>query len=80
MTDAGKYRSVAEAELWRKRDPIPRLAKSMLEAGIVDAARIELIQAQANEIVTDAMSFAEASPRPAPEALYEDLYVEDALG
>jgi len=78
MTDAGKYRSVAEAELWKKRDPIPRLAKSMLEAGIVDAARLEAIQAEANEIVTDAMSFAESSPRPAPEALYEDLYVEDA--
>ena len=78
MTDAGKYRSVAEAELWRKRDPIPRLAKSMLEAGVVDAARLEAIAAEANEIVTDAMSFAEASPRPAPEALYEDLYVEDA--
>jgi pyruvate dehydrogenase E1 component alpha subunit len=80
MTDAGKYRSVAEAELWKKRDPIPRLAKSMLEAGIVDAARLEAMQTEVNEIVTDAMAFAEASPRPAPEALYEDLYVEDARG
>ena len=48
MTDAGKYRSVAEAELWKKRDPIPRLAKSMLEAGIVDRARLDAIQQEAN--------------------------------
>ena len=78
MTDAGKYRSVAEAELWRKRDPIPRLAKSMLEAGVVDAARLEAVQAEANEVVTDAMRFAEASPMPAPEALYQDVYAEEA--
>jgi pyruvate dehydrogenase E1 component alpha subunit len=76
MTDAGKYRSVAEAELWKKRDPIPRLAKSMLEEGIVDRTRLDAIQHEVNEIVEDAMRFAEASPRPLPEALYEDLYVE----
>jgi len=80
MTDAGKYRSVAEAELWKKRDPIPRLAKSMLEAGIVDRARLDAIQQEANEVVEDAMRFAEASPRPAPEALYEDLFVEGPVG
>ncbi|MEE8507760.1 MAG: thiamine pyrophosphate-dependent enzyme [Myxococcota bacterium] len=27
MTDPGRYRSQAEADLWKKRDPIPRLAK-----------------------------------------------------
>jgi pyruvate dehydrogenase E1 component alpha subunit len=77
MTDAGKYRSVAEAELWKKRDPIPRLAKSMLEQGIADPARLDAIAEEANEIVMDAMRFAEASPRPAPEAMYEDLWVEE---
>ena len=78
MTDPGKYRSQAEADLWKKRDPIPRLAKSMLEQGMIDEARLEAIAQEANEVVMDAMRFAEASPRPAPEALYEDLWVEDA--
>jgi len=77
MTDAGKYRSVAETELWKKRDPIPRLAKSMLEQGIVDAARLEGIETEVNEVVVDAMAFAEQSPAPLPEALYQDLFVEN---
>ncbi len=77
MTDAGKYRSVAEAELWKKRDPIPRLGKSMLEQGIVDAARLEGIETEVNEVVVDAMAFAEQSPAPLPGALYEDVFVEN---
>ena len=76
MTDPGKYRSQAEADLWRKRDPIPRLARSLIEQGVLDEARIQEIQAEVNRIVEDAMQFAEQSPEPGPEALYEDVYVE----
>ncbi len=75
MTDPGRYRSQAEAELWKKRDPIPRLAKQLNQQG-VDASRLEAIQQEVDEVVQDAMRFAESSPEPSPEALYEDLYVE----
>ncbi|MCP4004103.1 MAG: pyruvate dehydrogenase (acetyl-transferring) E1 component subunit alpha [bacterium] len=77
MTDAGKYRSVAEAELWKKRDPIPRLAKSMLEAGIVDQERLDQIAEKANATVIDAMMYAEESPVPDASSLYDDVYVEN---
>jgi pyruvate dehydrogenase E1 component alpha subunit len=80
MTDPGKYRSQAEADLWKKRDPIPRLAKSLVDRSIVDDGRIQEIHAEVNGIVEDAMQFAEASPEPSPEALYEDLFVESARG
>ncbi len=75
MTDPGRYRSQAEADLWRKRDPIPRLAKQLVQQGL-DASRLDAIQQEVNEVVQDAMRFAESSPEPPPEALYEDLYVE----
>ncbi len=75
MTDPGRYRSQAEADLWRKRDPIPRLAKLLVQRG-VDASRLDAIQREVDEVVQDAMRFAESSPEPSPEALYEDLYVE----
>ncbi len=75
MTDPGRYRSQAEADLWRKRDPIPRLAKQLVQQGL-DASRLDAIQRQVDEVVQDAMRFAESSPEPSPEALYEDLYVE----
>ncbi len=76
MTDPGKYRSQAEADLWKKRDPIPRLAKKLLQEGLLDPVGVDAIHAEVNQIVEDAMAFAEASPVPSPEALYEDLYVE----
>ncbi len=75
MTDPGRYRSQAEADLWRKRDPIPRLAKQLVQQGL-DASRLDAIQREVDEVVQDAMRFAESSPEPPPEALYEDLYVE----
>jgi pyruvate dehydrogenase E1 component alpha subunit len=77
MTDPGKYRSQAEADLWRKRDPIPRLAKRMLEAGLVDADRIAAIEREVNQTVEDAVQFAEQSPEPRLDSLYDYVYVDD---
>jgi pyruvate dehydrogenase E1 component alpha subunit len=80
MTDPGRYRARAEEELWRRRDPIPRLAKHLLKGGIVDQARLDAIHREADERVREAMRFAESSPWPAPESLYEDLWVEQDRG
>ena len=80
MTDPGKYRSQAEADLWKKRDPIPRLAKQLIENELADEGALEAYQAEANRIVEDAMSFAESSPEPPPQALYEDVFVESYSG
>jgi pyruvate dehydrogenase E1 component alpha subunit len=77
MTDPGRYRSRAEEELWRKRDPIPRLAKQLVRDGVLDAAQIEAIHAEVDAVVQDAVEYAKASPEPSPEALYEDVYVEN---
>ena len=77
MTDPARYRPRAEEELWRKRDPLPRLARHLLKRQICDQARLDALQAEVIETVEAAMRFAEESPVPAPEALYEDLYVEE---
>jgi pyruvate dehydrogenase E1 component alpha subunit len=74
MTDPGRYRSRAEEELWRKRDPIPRLGKHLVKEGFADQARLDDLHAEVDGIVREAMSFAEESPAPSPEALYEDLF------
>ena len=77
MTDPGKYRSQAEADLWKKRDPIPRLEKALREQGALDDARAEAIRVECNTLVEDAMQFAENSPEPSPEELHTDIFVED---
>jgi pyruvate dehydrogenase E1 component alpha subunit len=76
MTDPGRYRARAEEELWRKRDPIPRLAKQLLEEGVVDNARLAEIEREIDDVCEDAVSFADSSAAPPLSALYEDVFAE----
>jgi len=76
MTDPGRYRARAEEELWRKRDPIPRLAKHLRAEGIADDARFEAIEHEVEDVCEDAIRFAEESPDPDWTALYEDMFKE----
>ena len=74
MTYPGRYRARAEEDLWRKRDPIPRLAKSMLAEDVVDEARLQELEREIEVEVEDAVRFADESPEPGPEALYADMF------
>jgi pyruvate dehydrogenase E1 component alpha subunit len=82
MADPESYRSKEEVAHWRERDPIPAFADRMEREGAIDAAGRERIDARAREQVDAAVAFAEASPFPAPESLYDDVYVlgEEAEG
>jgi pyruvate dehydrogenase E1 component alpha subunit len=76
MTDPGRYRAKAEEDLWRKRDPIPRLAKQLLSEGTCDEARLKEIEIEVEDVCEDAVQFALDSPDPEPGALYEDMFKE----
>jgi pyruvate dehydrogenase E1 component alpha subunit len=80
MTDPGRYRARAEEDLWRKRDPIPRLAKHFLKEGICDESRLQEIEVEIEDVCEDAVQFALDSPDPEPAALYEDMFKESYPG
>jgi pyruvate dehydrogenase E1 component alpha subunit len=71
MADPEEYRSKEEVEQWRERDPIPAYA-AKLELG--EDAVSELSDA-AEKRIDEAVEFAEASDFPAPESVWEDIYV-----
>ncbi len=75
MADPEEYRTKEEVAQWRERDPIPRFGDLLQREGILDAPARELIEREAAERVEQAVQFAESSPFPAPESLYEDVYV-----
>jgi len=75
MADPGKYRSAAEHELWKSRDPIPGFAKRLLEEGITDRQALDEIEARCRTIVDEAVTFAEQSPWPEDSEVYHDIYV-----
>ena len=77
MADPEEYRTKEEVAHWRERDPIPRFGDLLQREGVLDAAARELIEHEAAERVEQAVQFAQSSPFPAPESLYEDVYVID---
>ena len=78
MSDAvsGTYRTKAELEEYMKRDPIMVLRMQMQESGEIDDAGMTKLDEEIKAIVQDAWDFAEASPEPPLESLYEHVMVE----
>lgn len=78
MSDAvsGTYRSKAELEEHMKRDPIVLLRVQMQEAGQITDDELQHLDEEIKAIVQDAWDFADQSPEPPLESLYEDVLVD----
>ena len=77
MADPEDYRTKEEVAEWRERDPIPAFGELLEREGVLTAEQREQIDRDAIQRVEAAVEFAEASPFPAPDMLYEDVYVID---
>jgi pyruvate dehydrogenase E1 component alpha subunit len=75
MADPGKYRSAAEVELWKERDPIPNFARKLVDEEIASQAQLDKIRETAMGQVTEAVKFAEESPWPEDGEVFTDIYV-----
>jgi pyruvate dehydrogenase E1 component alpha subunit len=75
MADPEEYRSKEEVAQWRERDPIPAFGELLEREGVVDAQERAAIDDRARARVDAAVAFAEASPFPTAESLYDDVYV-----
>jgi pyruvate dehydrogenase E1 component alpha subunit len=75
MADPEQYRTKEEVARWRERDPLPAFGERLIAEGVIDEAERERIDTDAVARVDAAVTFAEASPFPAPESLYDDVYV-----
>jgi pyruvate dehydrogenase E1 component alpha subunit len=73
--DPEVYRTKEEVQKWRERDPIVLYGNVLKEAGLIDDAGIEERDRRAIEIVDGAVAFADESPEPALESLYDNIYV-----
>jgi pyruvate dehydrogenase E1 component alpha subunit len=77
QADPAYYRTREEEKLWRSsKDPIVLFEARLKDEGIIsDEVIAEHVQ-RANEVVEDAATFAEESPDPDPDTLYEDVMVD----
>jgi pyruvate dehydrogenase E1 component alpha subunit len=77
MGDPERYRESDEVERWEKDDPIGIFHRLLLKEHGFEAAELDEIIAEVEAEVNEAVKFAESSPEPPSEALYEDIYVEE---
>jgi pyruvate dehydrogenase E1 component alpha subunit len=75
MADPEEYRTREQVEQWRGRDPLTTFGERLVAEGVVAQEDREAIDRAAVERVDAAVQFAEASPFPPPESLYDDVYV-----
>lgn len=76
MGDPERYRKQDEVKKWQENDPIGIFRKYLVEEKRVTAKALDEIDARVEEEVNKAVEFAESSPEPALEDLFEDIYAE----
>jgi pyruvate dehydrogenase E1 component alpha subunit len=79
MADPARYRGRDEEEQWKStRDPIVLFAGKLREAGLMSEEEQHAAEARAEQEVEDAARFAEESPAPTYDELFDDVSVENA--
>ena len=68
------YRTKEEVEHEKLRDPILLFRERALGADVLSAADVQGIEKDVNDIVDEAVAFADASPEPPSEWLFTDIY------
>jgi pyruvate dehydrogenase E1 component alpha subunit len=85
MGDPERYRKPEEIKKWQEHDPIGIYHKHLTskrkedESQIATEAELQAIEQLVDKEVEEAVTFAKNSPEPPPEALFEDVYVENSV-
>jgi len=74
MADAESYREKAEVRKWHKRDPIRILDEHLVKGGIVARRELHEIQRRVERQIQDAVVFADTSPFPSLDTLFQNIY------
>jgi hypothetical protein len=74
MADPEQYREKAEVRRWQKRDPIRVLDEMLVKGGHVARKELHEIQRGVELQVADAVVFADNSPFPALDSLFQNIY------
>ncbi|ALF52538.1 pyruvate dehydrogenase [Nostoc piscinale CENA21] len=77
LADPDELRSKAEKEFWFSRDPIKKLAAYMVEQNLATEEELKSIDKKIQDLIDDAVKFAESSPEPDPSELYRFIFAED---
>ncbi|WP_426593622.1 pyruvate dehydrogenase (acetyl-transferring) E1 component subunit alpha [Cellulomonas sp. McL0617] len=72
--DPSRYRSAAEEEFWRQRDPIDRLRTHLEERGELSAEFVATLQAEGDELTERVRTTVRGMGRPSAASMFEHVY------
>jgi len=70
----GHYRTREEVEEQKLRDPIRQYFERLAGEGLLDQQKLEAMDREVRQVVDEAVRFADESPAPSPDELYQDVY------
>jgi len=77
MGDPERYRKQDEVKVWQENDPIGIYRKNLLDQKLATEADLDQLDLSVETEVQQAIQFAENSPEPAAETLFDDIYVDN---
>ena len=75
-SDPGKYRTKEEVDSWKKKDPLLKFEKYLIENKIATKEELNEIEEKSKKKIEDAVEFAKNSPEPSIESAFEDIYAD----
>lgn len=76
MSDPQKYRTKEELEAYKGQDPIDHVRATLIQNKWATEAELDAIDEAAKKEVEEAVKFAEESPAPPVDELYNDVYFQ----
>ncbi|WP_079127359.1 pyruvate dehydrogenase (acetyl-transferring) E1 component subunit alpha [Streptomyces sp. TP-A0874] len=77
VVDPARYRSAEETRQLREKDPLPAYRARLIDAGVLSEETAQRIDDQADRVVTEAVDFADNSPPPSTETLFDHMYATE---
>lgn len=74
--DAGVYRTKAEVDEWKKKDPLLKCAAYITENKIATQEELEKIEKDSKARVEAAVEYAKNSPEPTMDVAFEDVFAD----
>ncbi|MFF6829103.1 pyruvate dehydrogenase (acetyl-transferring) E1 component subunit alpha [Streptomyces longwoodensis] len=74
VVDPARYRSAEETQQLGEKDPVPAFRLHLIDEGLLTPEEAARIDEEADEQVTAAVDFADASPPPAVDTLFDHQY------
>ncbi|MCB0037076.1 MAG: pyruvate dehydrogenase (acetyl-transferring) E1 component subunit alpha, partial [Anaerolineales bacterium] len=75
--DPLRYRTKEETAKWREEDPLGVVERRLLNKEGVEKETLDEIDDEVDAVMEEALKFADESPFPSEDTLFDHIFVED---